>query len=229
MALQLDASTATMSFDMTGSKSTIRVGTQFALLHGTRNVNLTAADDAAGVKPTKGPSVTTTGKVFLAADPSDFTIGDWEFGMIQVSNLQVYEFVYAGRLAGEGSVTINLKSGFTKNPSLDEEVPPNSTSSTIDATIFDQTFLTATRVTTTRVGFEIEYKLDDHPNTLVPLRFENRKTTAPNFIFSARRDEGFIAYFVARENSKAPIQFLARIGWHAIWHGTFKWSAATMK
>ena len=226
MTLRLDASSATMTVDVAGSASAIHVGRQLVLLHGTRNANLRSADTVTGGKTSNGPSISITGKVFMQADATDFDVGDWQFGMIQVSNLMVYEFVYAGRLASEGSVTINLKSGFTKPLSLDAEV---ATGSTIDDSIFDSTNLTATRVTSPQVGFQIEYLFNDHPATLVPQRFENRTAHAPNFIFSARRDEGFVTYFVARENSTATVQFLSRVGWHAIWHGEFTWSAAKMK
>jgi hypothetical protein len=226
MALRLDTSSATMTVDIKGAKSAIHIGKELVLLHGTRNANLAAADVPMGGKGNKGPSIVITGKVFMEADASDFDLGDWQFGMIQVSNLMVYEFVYAGRMANEGSVVLNLRSGFTKNPSLDADPPQGGS---IDDDIFDIAHQTTKRVSTPRVGFEIEYRFGDHPNTLVPQKFENRQTNAPNFIASARRDEGFITYFVARENAQAPVQFLSRVGWHAIWHGTFTWSAAKMK
>jgi hypothetical protein len=221
MTLSLDASSATMSVDVAGSASAIYVGQQLVLLHGTRNANLHSADSVTGGKTSNGPSITITGNVFMKADPTDVDTGDWQFGMIQVSNLMVYEFVYAGRRANEGSVSINLKSGYTKPLSLDAQ-PAAGVS--IDDSIFDPSFLTTTRVTSPQVGFQIEYLVNDHPATLVPQRFQNRTTHAPNYLFSARRDEGFVTYFVARANKTAAVQFLSRVGWHAIWHGEFQWS-----
>ncbi|MCE9532999.1 MAG: hypothetical protein K8T89_18025, partial [Planctomycetes bacterium] len=224
MAIKLDPTTATMSVDKAGSKSAIHVGRELVLLHGTRNAVLSSADTSAGGKQTNGPSIVMTGKVFMDAAATDFDLGDFQFGMIQVSTVVVYEFVYAGRMSNEGSVKINLKAGFTKNPSLDAETTGGGT---IDETIFDSANQTFKRVTTPRPGFEVTYKSDDHPSTLVPQKVQNSLTNAPNFISSARRDEGLIAYFVARQSETSPVIFLSRLGWHGIWHGTFKWSVAT--
>jgi hypothetical protein len=215
-----------MSVDRKGAKPAIHVGKELILLHGTKNANLAAADMSTGGDGTKGPCIVITGNVFLEADAGEFDLGDWQFGIIQVSNVMVYEFIFAGRTSTEGSVTVNLKSGFTKNPSLDAE--PHSGGS-IDESIFDANNLTMKRVTKPKTGFQISVTSNDHPAKLMEKRFQNRRTNSPNFIFSARRDEGFTTFFVARENERAPVQFLSRVDWHIIWHGTFKWSAAKVE
>ncbi len=222
MAIKLDTSTATMTVDLQGSKSAIHVGKHLALLHGTKNAILTSADQPLGGNTHKGPSITIKGSVFLDATAGELDTGDWQFGILQVSTLAVYEFVYAGRMPNEGSSTVNLKSGYTKNPSIDADAP-------IADDVFDPGGVTISATTTPRTGFNAEFRFTDHPATLVPLKFQNQKTSSPNYLYSARRDEGFVAYFVARQNENAPIQFLSRVGWHAIWHGTFKWTSAASK
>jgi hypothetical protein len=220
MAVKIDASTAMITMDKTGAKCAIKVGKELVLLHGTQNADLTAADNTAGGKM-KGPFMNLTGTVFMDADASDKIIGDWEFGFIQVSTMAVYEFIYAGRMPNEGSLTVNLKAGFKTNPSLDVDPDPGVT---IDEDIFDAASVSATPTTTPRTGFDVTCTFGDHPNTFVPKKFENKTTSSQNFLFSARRDEGFVSYFVGRPNSKSPVQFLSRVGWHCIWHGTFKWA-----
>lgn len=72
------------------------------------------------------------------------------------------------------------------------------------------------------------YKFGDHPNNPFPLRQTNAVAHSPNFLHTARRDEGFIAYFVAVEGGRT-VHHLARIGWHVIWHGTLGWTSPTTK
>lgn len=224
MAITLVPSSATISASKGGSRPDIFVGTEHALLHCTTNVRRAAANEAAGHPGHTGPMINCTGTVLLSGDPNSaqdkIDITGWDFGMILVSELSVYEAQYAGRMDNEGSIAINLKSAFTTNPSLDGDgdLP------TIDEMIFDPSNLIITPQTTGIKGFLATYKFGDHPNNPFPLRQTNGKMHSPNFLHTARRDEGFIAFFVA----KAPggrIHHLARIGWHVIWHGTLGWTS----
>lgn len=229
MVVAIAPGTATITANKGGSRTDIHVGTEHALLHCTTNARRAAADDPAGHPGHTGPMITCTGTVLMSGDPAnrqdkvDLTT-NWEFGMILVSDLVVYEAQYAGRMANEGSIVVNLKSAFGTNPSLDGDgdLP------TVDEMIFDPSNQVITDQTTGTKGFLVTYKLGDHPNNPFPLRQTNSKVPAPNFLHTARRDEGFIAYFVARERGST-VHHLARIGWHIIWHGTLGWTTPTAK
>jgi hypothetical protein len=212
--------TATITANKGGSRTDIHVGTEHALLHCTTNARRAAADDPAGHPGHTGPMITCTGTVLMSGDPAnrqdkvDLTT-NWEFGMILVSDLVVYEALYAGRMANEGSIVVNLKSAFGTNPSLDGDgdLP------TVDEMIFDPSNQVITDQTTGTKGFLVTYKLGDHPNNPFPLRQTNSKVPAPNFLHTARRDEGFIAYFVARGTrlDGAP-SGADRLAHHLAWH-----------
>lgn len=229
MVVAIAPGTATITANKGGSRTDIHVGTEHALLHCTTNARRAAADDPAGHPGHTGPMITCTGTVLMSGDPAnrqdkvDLTT-NWEFGMILVSDIVVYEALYAGRMANEGSIAVNLKSAFGTNPSLDGDgdLP------TVDEMIFDPSNQVITDQTTGTRGFLVTYKLGDHPNNPFPLRQTNSKVPAPNFLHTARRDEGFIAYFVARERGST-VHHLARIGWHIIWHGTLGWTTPTAK
>lgn len=229
MVVAIAPGTATITANKGGSRTDIHVGTEHALLHCTTNARRAAADDPAGHPGHTGPMITCTATVLMSGDPAnrqdkvDLTT-NWEFGMILVSDLVVYEAQYAGRMANEGSIVVNLKSAFGTNPSLDGDgdLP------TVDEMIFDPSNQVITDQTTGTKGFLVTYKLGDHPNNPFPLRQTNSKVPAPNFLHTARRDEGFIAYFVARERGST-VHHLARIGWHIIWHGTLGWTTPTAK
>lgn len=229
MAVALVASSATISASKGGSRTDIHVGTEHALLHCTTNARRAAADDPAGHPGHTGPMITCTGTVLFSGDPANRQdkvdlMTNWEFGMILVSDLVVYEAQYAGRMANEGSIVVNLKAAFGTNPSLDGDgdLP------TVDEMIFDPSNQVITNQTTGTRGFLVTYKFGDHPNNPFPLRQTNTKTHSPNFLHTARRDEGFIAFFVARERGTT-VHHLARIGWHVIWHGTLGWTSPTTK
>ncbi len=226
MAIALVASSATISANKGSSKPDIHVGTEHALLHCTTNARRAAANEAAGHPGHTGPMITCTGSVLMSGDPSSsrdkIDLTSWQFGMILVADIVVYEAQYAGRMANEGSITVNLKSAFGTNPSLDGDgdLP------TVDDMIFDPGNLVITPQTTGTRGFLATYKLGDHPNNPFPLRHTNGTTHSPNFLHTARRDEGFIAFFVAKDPA-GTTHHLARIGWHIIWHGTLGWTSPT--
>jgi hypothetical protein len=85
-----------------------------------------------------------------------------------------------------------------------------------------------TATITANKGFLVAYKLGDHRNNPFPLRQTNGVTHSPNVLHTARRDDGFVAYFVARERGTT-VHHLARIGWHIIWHGILGWTTPTAK
>jgi hypothetical protein len=226
MAIALVPSSATITANKGGSKADIFIGSEHALLHCTTKVRRAAANEVAGHPGHTGPMITCTGTVLMSGDPASpqdkIALASWEFGMILVADIVVYEALYAGRMDNEGSITVNLKAAFGTNPSLDGDgdLP------TVDEMIFDPGNLVITPQTTGTKGFLVTYKLGDHPNNPFPLRQTNSKKHSPNFLHTARRDEGFIAYFVAREPG-GKVHHLARIGWHIIWHGTLSWTSPT--
>lgn len=229
MVIAIAPGTATITANKGGSRTDIHVGTEHALLHCTTKVRRAAADEAAGHPGDSGPMITCTGTVLMSGDPANRQdkvdlMSNWEFGMILVSDLVVYEAHYAGRMANEGSIVVNLKSAFGTNPSLDGDgdLP------TVDEMIFDPSHQIIKDQTTGTKGFLVTYTFGDHPNNPFPLRQTNGKAHSPNFLHTARRDEGFIAYFVARERGTT-VHHLARIGWHVIWHGTLGWTAPAAK
>lgn len=219
MALALDKSSATISVDTTGAKTAIEVGTDNALLHCTRNVRANLVNSPGFPDPTNGPAIRLTGKVFIAGNPASgadrLDITKFQVALVQVATVIVYEMRYAGRMKNEGSMTANLQVGFKPNPCFD-----GKTTSLDDA--FANAINTVTQVQGPKPGFLISSIHNDSPFTHVTLRLENRMVPAPNFLFSARRDEGFVTYLVVR-GPDGTTQFLSHIGWHIIWHGEFQW------
>jgi hypothetical protein len=227
MALTLDLASATLTADPQGSNADIHLGTRRFLMHGNiATANKKAADSITITKGTTGGAIKFTGTVFLASSANEFDISPFEFGMVQVSNLLDFIFVYAGSTPQQGSVRQHLRLGFTTNPSLDVEPLPGES---IDDHIFNPTNLIANRVTTPKPGFEIEVNFSDHPFGLVPYRFENRVTRATNLIARASRNEDFTTFFVARASPTSPLICLARGGFHVIWRAEFKWRTGVAK
>ena len=227
MALTLDLASATLTADPQGSAADIHLGTRRFLMHGnTATANKQAADSVTVTKGTTGGAIKFTGTVFLASSANEFDISPFEFGMVQVSNLLDFIFVYAGSTPQQGSVRQHLRLGFATNPSLDVEPRPGES---IDDHIFNPSNLIANRVTTPKPGFEIQVDFSDHPFSLVPYRFENRVTRATNLIARASRNEDFTTFFVARASPTSPLICLARGGFHVIWRAEFKWRTGVAK
>jgi hypothetical protein len=224
MALNLQPSTAKIESKSSGAIASCHIGTRFALLHCTKGANLTAGDRMPAGKVKRFDAFELEGTVFLEATADEHDIGDREFGMVQVTNLLFYEFIYAGRRASEGSCNLNLKSGFTVNPSLDVQT---STGQTIDQKIFDTGALLIDRVTTPRTGFNITVRFGDHPNNVIPYRFANTLTGASNFLAVAARAQKFMVYFFTRANATSPITVLGSFDWAVDWLVEFTWSART--
>jgi hypothetical protein len=228
MARSLDTSAASLTIDLHNSSPTVYVGTSSILVccnEGLIN-KVTADSDTSTLEATKGPATSVVGKVFLAVADDDFDIGDWQFGMVQVSQLAGYRFLYAGKTDAHGSISVNRAAAYTKNPSLDVE--PLS-GETVDDHIFTMDNLEATLVKQPRRGFNITVTFGDHPTNFMPLVMENRVTGAQNFIARAYRNEAFITYFLARENASAPITCIGRVGWHVVVAAEFNWKTGAAK
>lgn len=225
MALAIDKSSATITVDKTGVKPAIEVGNDSALLHCTRNVRANMVNTPGQADPTGIPGILLTGKVLIAGNPASnedrIAISGWKFAMIQVSTIMVYEFRYCGRMPNEGSMIVDLRAGFNPNPCFD-----GKTMGLDDA--FARASNTVTPVQGPKPGFQVTSAFSDSPFTYVPLRFENARMHAPNFLYSARRDEGFVTYLVVREPD-GTTHFASHIGWHIIWHGEFQWTSTTEK
>lgn len=223
MALTLDRSSAKIAWKTAGATAAVHVGAKSVLLHCTKNVTLGAAD-LPGVKATHGPAVEIEGRVFLEATGGEFDIGAFQFGMVQISTLQAFDVLYVGRVPSEGSIAVDLKQGFSHNPSLDVEP---STGETIEGHVFSPDNLTVDRLSLPRPdgkkGFNVKVSFTDNPWSLFNLQFENRVAGAPNFIAKAARNEAFVTYFVVREPG-ASITILARLGWTVNWFAEFNWT-----
>ena len=125
MAIVLDPSTARIVWKTQGASAACTVGSQYALLHCNKNVNRAAGDKAKADDVPTGDAIILSADVFLEPTAGERDPGERLFGMVQVTELFSYEFLYAGRVASEGSCVMNLKSGFTNNPSLSSS-PPTS-------------------------------------------------------------------------------------------------------
>lgn len=224
MAIRLDASTARITWTTSGATAACHTGTQFALLHCTKGANLTAGDRSPAGKVKLFDAVELEGSVFLEATANEFDIGDRQIGMVQTTDLMFYEFVYAGRRDTEGSCNLDLKAGFTANPSLDVQSGPGQT---IDDKIFDFATLLIDRVTTPKTGFNVKVRFGDHPNNTIPYRFQNGLTKARNFLAMAARAQKFNVYLVTRADPTSPVEILGRFNWAADWIVEFTWSART--
>jgi hypothetical protein len=226
MALNVLADGASIQWTTSGAVAACHTGTQFALLHCTKGANLAAGDRSPAGKVKRFDAVEMEGKVFVEATANEFDLGDRQFGMVQVTELLFYEFLYAGRRNTEGSCNLNLRAGFAVNPSLDVE---SGSGQTIDDKIFDPGTLLVDRVTAPKTGFNVTVRFGDHPHNTIPYRFENRLTGARNFLALAARAQKFVVYFVTRANATAPVTILGRFDWAVDWVIEFGWSVATQK
>lgn len=223
MALAIDAASTTMSFVQGTAKADVKAGTKFAVLHCTNGANLKAGDTQPSGKVNSTEAVKVKGNVFVTCGSDDFVLDGHEFGMAQVTELQAYEFLYAGRVSNEGSVAINMKAGFGTNPSLDVDPHPGQS---IDEEIFNIVGLNIVRKTTPRLGFSVDFVFGDHPNNTVPWTFQNTVSGATNFLQRTFRAQHFVVYFLTRPNSTTTPTILGRIGWAIVWDFTYQWTAA---
>ena len=226
MAINLDASTAKIAWTTSGATAACHTGSRFALLHCTKGANLTAGDRSPAGKVKLFDAVELKGSVFLDATANEFDIGDRQIGMVQTTELMFYEFVYAGRRDTEGSCNLDLKAGFTANPSLDVQ---SGAGQTIDDKIFDVATLLIDRVKAPKTGFNVTVRFGDHPNNTIPYRFQNSLTGARNFLAMAARAQKFNVYLVTRANATSPVEILGRFNWAADWIVEFAWSVRTGK
>lgn len=226
MAIIVDDSSVTMQFLPGAAKAAIHPGLQFAVVHCTAGANTGAGNTVPAGKVKTNDAIQMKGKVFVEATANEFDFGDHEFGMVQVTELHDYQFQYVGRLDSDGSVLLNLRAGFTKSPSLDVEPVGGET---VDEHIFSFSNLETKRVTTPRTGFEITVTFGDHPNNVVPWRFDNTTTHSPNFLARIRRAQHFVVYFVTRASASATPRILGRLGWAVTWDCDVNWTTATMR
>lgn len=225
MSLIVDDASVNMTWHAKGAKAAVHAGTQFAVVHCSAGANTAAGNTAPPGKVKTNDAIQIKGTVFLEATANEFDFGDHEFGMVQVTELYDYQFLYVGRLASDGSALLNVAAGFTKNPSLD--VQPDD-GETTDEHIFSVLNLETKRVTKPRTGFEITVTFGDHPNNVVPWRFDNTLTHSTNFLAHIRRAQHFVVYFVTRASSSATPRILGRLGWAVTWDCDVNWTTATM-
>lgn len=227
MALDLKTGTAKLTIDLHASKPTVHVGSASILVCCNKNeINEASADGNNSLEPNKGPAVSITGNVFMTADAGELDPGSWEFGMVQVTQLAGYRFLYAGSTSAQGSIAVDRMGVFTKNPSLD--VRPKAGES-VDDHIFSQDNTAITIVEKPVRGLNITVFFNDHPNNFMPLFAENRVAGGRNFIARAYRNQAFVTYFVARPNKQADLICLGRVGWHFVVASEFKWKTGVAK
>lgn len=226
MAINVDASTADIHWVTNGAAAACHLGRQFAILHCSVGANLGAGDSMPAGKVRNADAMQMEASVFVEATANEFDMGDREFGMVQVTELIRYEFLYAGRLESEGSCRMNMMSGFTANPSLDVQ---RAFGGSVDDRIFDIGMQTVDRVTTPKTGFNVTLRFGDHPHNTIPYRFQNSVTRARNFLARAWRVQTFAVYFVTRANKSAPLSILGNLGWVVRWKVDFTWTTGATK
>jgi hypothetical protein len=221
MAILVDESTANITWKSTGAVANCHTGQRFAILHCTAGANLGAGDSMPAGKVRSDDAMQMEASVFVEATANEFDMGDREFGIIQLTELLRYEFLYAGRIESEGSCMMDMLKGFTANPSLDVQ---RAHGGSIDERIFDIGMQTVDRVKTPRTGFNVTLRFGDHPHNTIPYRFQNNLTKARNFLARAWRVQTFSVYFVTRANVAAPLTILGSLGWVARWKVDFTWT-----
>ena len=69
--------------------------------------------------------------------------------------------------------------------------------------------------------------MDDHPNTVIPLKTGNLTTKSNNFLYRASAELELLTVFVVRHlddrTGKRVIQQLAYVGWSVTWIANFRW------
>lgn len=226
MAIFVDASSANIKWVSNGAAAACHTGRQFAILHCSVGANLGAGDSMPAGKVRNADAMQMEASVFVEATANEFDMADQEFGIVQVTELIRYEFLYAGRLASEGSCRMNLMAGFTANPSLDVQ---RALGSSVDDRIFDVSMQTVDRVKTPKTGFNVTLGFGDHPHNTIPYRFQNGVTGARNFLARAWRVQTFAVYFVTRTNKTAPLTILGNLGWVVRWKVDFTWASGAAK
>ena len=226
MAINVDASTADIKWVNNGAVAACHTGSQFAILHCTVGANLGAGDSMPAGKVRSADAMQMEASVFVDATANEFDMGDREFGMVQLTELIRYEFLYAGRVDSEGSCQMNLMTGFTTNPSLDVQ---RATGGSVDDRIFDIGMQTVDRVKDPKTGFKVALTFGDHPHNTIPYRFQNGVTRARNFLARAWRVQTFSVYFVTRANRTSPLTILGSLGWVVRWKVDFIWASGATK
>lgn len=236
-ALAIDLASARLTANPAGrisakgsgsSDAAVKAGSENAFLHCTTNVNLAVADGVAG-RETFGNMLTYEAEVAFnanatsQADRNELLL-DWELLFVQTSETILNEYEYAGRLASEGSIRIDVKPGFVPNPCLDanEKLSANFPFLQNDS-----------RSTTPPVGTAARYVVrivaGDNPFGLIPLQLQNLVAHATNFMFKARRDERFVVQFLARNLKRRQTILLAHFKWRVNWDAELRWGLDTSK
>jgi hypothetical protein len=219
MAVTIDRSSVRVTPRFTDAVPAIRLGRNGVLSHCTKNANLVAADDLSA-RTTFGNAMTWTGRVTVTGDETEIRT-KWTFGFVQLCDEFVNESVFGGRISGEGSMRANYKLGHTANPAIDADAK----TSTLP---FSDSVVNIKKKPGTASAFEVVCDDGDNPTAIEVLTATNRRTHSPNFLFSARRDDGFVTVFAAKEEAPdgATFHFFAHFTWHLLWHAELRWTSA---
>lgn len=227
MAVQLDLSSVQLTVTPSrGNATFVHTGTARALFFckaGGINLKAADADAPAGMKKILSHAISWKGRVSLSGDPkSGPDLAElrtkWKFGFLQVSNTMVEQSIYAGRIDTEGSMIADKKPAYAPNPCIDSGDVFPFTGDPADAVVVPGG--------TGKASFIVTAEDGDHPNYMLPYERENRASSARNFLFSGRRDEGFTTVFTAIDPAGKKT-FLAHFNWHVVWDSRFRWKSGT--
>jgi hypothetical protein len=224
MSTDIDSSSVTLSYEAKDAACDFRVGSECLLLHCTKGATLSVADApmSQGLAKSFQPALTWKGKVRVKSTGTELEANNeltaqWTFGFLQFALVWVEEYVYAGWIAGNGSIRWDHKQAYTVNPCLDaEKKDPDDTRWPIMGVV------NVKRVAGGTGQYDVECTHNDHPHVIVSLRERNMLTNKVNYLYSARRDVSYWIVFVAKDPSKV-IRPLAQFNYHTIWHAETMW------
>lgn len=160
-------------------------------------------------------AVTTT-------SPAD-DLSKWKFRFLQVAKTNVALWVFAGRTATGGSISMNL--------AYPPAVPANLANEfLLDSLPGDAPFMPGSTPTMLRRTSDIwmEMEMDDHPSSVVPLELPNDTTKETNYLVRVVKDFFAVTTLVAVDES-GKIQPLAYLTWEILWNASFQWRGGTCR
>jgi hypothetical protein len=216
-AVVIDPASAKITIDKKGAEPDLFVTEKIVHAHLTRGAK-GMGDNAPDAGNNFDPAIIITGTFDVILDAGD-SFNDFKFGFLQFGNQIVREDVYGGRTENEGATRLNHRLALTQNPALDsdDKVKPffknKHTKTDVNA-----------EVQGSKTIFHEKIIIGDHPNVRMPIKVENEKVPAPNFMFSMRVDEGFTTVLTVQDPA-GKFQHLAHFSWHLVWHGQMRWRA----
>lgn len=166
--------------------------------------------DVSAINIKAGLAATTT-------SPAD-DLAKWKFKFLQVAKTTLDRWVYAGRTATGGSITMDLAYPPAVPAKLAHEFLLDTAPG--DAPFTHSSTPSMLRRSTGDIWLETE--MDDHPSSLVPLEFPNGTTKETNYLIRVVKDFSAVTTLVAVDD-KGKRQPLANVSWKILWHVMFQW------